>query len=159
MELGTPKGKAKSEINVTPLIDIVLVLLIVFIVMIPGLTKALNVVVPRLDPQPVPVKPDPAHPPVVVTIQKLEGGSGYQFLLQSEPVPLGELASRLEPVVLRQVPGFRKVFLKVDGEAPYQVAVDALDQIRRASDQAKARTLTRSSVDGGDVKVVVSVRK
>ena len=38
-----PRGRAKSEINVTPLIDIVLVLLIVFIVLVPGLTKALPV--------------------------------------------------------------------------------------------------------------------
>jgi len=40
MDAGGSKGKAKSEINVTPLIDIVLVLLIVFIVLVPGLIKA-----------------------------------------------------------------------------------------------------------------------
>ena len=117
-------------------------------------------VVPRPDPQPAPVKPDPAHPPVVVTIQRQEGGSGYQFLLQSEPVPLGELASRLEPVVLRQVPGFRKVF--PEGGRPKRPTRSPWMRWTRSagpSDQAKARTLARSSVDGGDVKVVVSVRK
>ena len=41
MDAGGPRGKAKSDINVTPLIDVVLVLLIVFIVMVPSLTKAL----------------------------------------------------------------------------------------------------------------------
>ena len=48
MDAGAPRGKAKSDINVTPLIDIVLVLLIVFIVLVPGLTKALPVAVPRV---------------------------------------------------------------------------------------------------------------
>ena len=41
-------GRAKSEINVTPLIDIVLVLLIVFIVMVPSLSKVLPVAVPQV---------------------------------------------------------------------------------------------------------------
>ena len=47
MDAGGSKSKQKSDINVTPLIDIVLVLLIVFIVMVPGLDKATKVVVPR----------------------------------------------------------------------------------------------------------------
>ncbi|MBK7294370.1 MAG: biopolymer transporter ExbD [Holophagaceae bacterium] len=48
MDAGGAKGKQKSDINVTPLIDIVLVLLIVFIVMVPGLDKATKVVVPQV---------------------------------------------------------------------------------------------------------------
>jgi len=154
MDAGGPLGKARSEINVTPLIDVVLVLLIVFIVMVPSLTKALPVAVPR-----VLARPDPANPPVVVTVQASARAGGYEYLLQSAPVQLAELPDRLTPVVLRQVPGLRKVYLRIDGDAPFQVAVDVLDRIRLASDRAKAATLARSQVDGGDVKVAISLKR
>jgi len=149
--------KAKSEINVTPLIDIVLVLLIVFIVLVPSLSKVLPVTVPRVVAAPAPLVKDPANPPVVVSVLRDPGG--YQYLLQSTPVELAELSDRLVPVLERQLKGARRVFLKVDGEVPYQAAVAVLDEIRRASDKAKVNSLLRSSADGGDVKVVISLRK
>lgn len=159
MDAGGPLGKARSEINVTPLIDVVLVLLIVFIVMVPSLTRALPVAVPRVLATPAPARPDPANPPVVVTVQASARAGGYEYLLQSAPVQLAELPDRLTPVVLRQVPGLRKVYLRIDGDAPFQVAVDVLDRIRLASDRAKAATLARSQVDGGDVKVAISLKR
>jgi biopolymer transport protein TolR len=149
--------RTKSEINVTPLIDIVLVLLIVFIVMVPSLSKVLPVSVPRTITTTVPPVTDPANQPVVISV--LRTGGALQYLLQSTPLPLAELSVRLAPVLGRQVPGLRKVFLKLDGEVPYQVAVDVLDQIRLASDQAKRETRARTSVDGGDAKVVISLKK
>jgi biopolymer transport protein ExbD len=157
MDAGSGR-KARSAINVTPLIDIVLVLLIVFIVMVPGLTRTLLVAVPRAVAAPVPARPDPANPPVVISVRRPPGGS-YEYLLQSDPVRLPELADRLTPVVLRQVPGLRKVYLKIDGEAPFQVAVDVLDQVRLASDRAKEASRAKGGPDGGDVKVAISLRK
>lgn len=157
MNFGTPGRKAKSDINVTPLIDIVLVLLIVFIVMIPSLTKALPLFVPKAAVTANPPKPDPKNPPVVISV--LKEGDGYRCLLQSDPIALPELSGKLVPVLMRQVPGLRRVFLKVDGEVPYQAAVDVMDQIRRASDEAKAATQAKSGVDGGDAKVVISLKK
>lgn len=159
MDIGGLRRKAKSDINVTPLIDIVLVLLIVFIIMIPSLTKALPVAVPKAVTTATPPKPDPANPPVVISVLRVGTGDGYQYLLQSAPIQLREISGKLTPVLLRQIPGLRKVFVKIDGEVPYQAAVDVLDQIRQASDQAKRETLTRASVDGGDAKVVISIKK
>jgi biopolymer transport protein ExbD len=157
MDFGAPGRKAKSDINVTPLIDIVLVLLIVFIVMIPSLTKALPLFVPKAAVVVHPPKPDPKNPPVVISV--LKEGDGYRCLLQSDPIALSEISGKLVPVLMRQVPGIRKVFLKVDGEVPYQAAVDAMDQIRLASDEAKAATKAKSGADGGDAKVVISLKK
>lgn len=157
MDVGGPRGKAKSEINVTPLIDIVLVLLIVFIVMVPSLSKLLPVSVPRVVTTPVPPEKDPASQPVVISV--LPSGTGFQYLLQSAPIQLAEIPDKLTPVLLRQIPGMRKVFLKIDGEVPYQAAVDVLDQVRLASDQAKQQMAARSSVDGGDTRVVISLKK
>ena len=59
MDAGGPKTKLKSDINITPMIDIVLVLLIVFIVMVPGLDKATKVVVPQVQVLAKPPAPDP----------------------------------------------------------------------------------------------------
>jgi biopolymer transport protein TolR len=157
MDTGGAGPRAKSEINVTPLIDIVLVLLIVFIVLVPSLSKVLPVSVPRVVTTANPPANDPANQPVMISV--LRSGSACQYLLQSSPISLGEIPGRLTPVLLRQIPGLRKVFLKIDGEVPYQAAVDVLDQIRLASDQAKRETLTKAGVDGGDAKVVISLKK
>ena len=151
------KAATKTDINVTPLIDIVLVLLIVFIVMVPGLSKALPVVVPQVVTTSNPPPPDPRNPPVVVSIDQ----NGKLFL-QSDEVQVGELADKLSPVVQLQPAGMRKVFLKIDEEQPYQYAVNVLDQIRRASDRAKNETRAKpewGGMDGGDVKVAVSLKK
>ena len=155
MEVGD--RRARSEINVTPLIDIVLVLLIVFIVMVPSLSKVLPVAVPRTVTTTNPPANDPANQPVVISVQRSE--NEYQYLLQSTPLRLPELSDKLTPVLLRQIPGLRKVFLRIDGEVPYQIAVTVLDQIRRASDQAKRETRAKGSADGGDAKVIISLKK
>jgi biopolymer transport protein ExbD len=154
MDTGAPRGKAKADINVTPLIDIVLVLLIVFIVMVPGLTKALAVAVPRVVRSQAPPPPDPRNPPLVVTLD-----AGGNLRLQSSPIELGKLAGALAPVVQLQPMGLRRVFLKVDGDQPWQRVVDVLDQVRAASDQARRETAAKPGMqgrDGGDIKVAVS---
>lgn len=162
MDAGGPKGKAKSDINVTPLIDIVLVLLIVFIVMVPGLSKALPVVVPQVVTTANPPPPDPKNPPVVVTVLWNEANNEYHYMLQSDEIQLMEIADKLSPVVQLQPAGMRKVFVKIDEDVPYQVAVNVLDQIRVASDRAKRETAAKpewGGLDGGDVKVAVSLHK
>ena len=156
MDAGTRRGKAKSEINVTPLIDIVLVLLIVFIVLLPGLTKALPVAVPQVVNTAAPVV-DPRNPPLVVTLD--ETGALW---LQRDRIPLERLADSLVPVVQLQPAGLRRVFLKVDGEQPWQRVVDVLDVIRLASDRARRETAARpgwGGLDGGDIKVAISLKK
>jgi biopolymer transport protein ExbD len=155
MDAGGVRGKAKSEINVTPLIDIVLVLLIVFIVLVPGLTKALPVAVPRVVQTGA---PPPAHnPPLVVT---LDADAGLR--LQSDRIELSRLADALVPVVQLQPAGMRRVFLKVDGEQRWQKVVDVLDQIRAASDRARSETAAKpewAGRDGGDIKVAITLEK
>jgi biopolymer transport protein ExbD len=156
VDTGGIKGKAKSEINVTPLIDIVLVLLIVFIVLVPGLTKALPVAVPHLV-KTSPPPPDPHNPPLVVTVD--EKGA---LMLQSDRIELARLADALVPVVQLQPAGMRRVFLKVDGDQPWQKVVDVLDQIRVASERARRETAARpewGGRDGGDIKVAITLRK
>ncbi len=143
----------KSDINITPLIDIVLVLLIVFIVLVPSLAKVTNAALPTLDGP----KPTGTPTPLVVSLD----GEG-QLLLQQEAVPWAELSERLAPSLMLQPLGGRRVFLKVDGALSHGYAVRAMDLIRVGSDLARARTALRGDLggeDGGDAKVVVSLRK
>ena len=162
MDAGGGKGKTKSDINVTPLIDIVLVLLIVFIVMVPSLSKALPVVVPQVVTTDKPPTPDPRNPPIMITVVPTADNLNYEYMLQSDKITLEELPDRLAPVVQLQPFGMRKVFLKLDEETPYQVAENVLDRIRVASDRAKRETLAKpdsGGFDGSDVKVAISLKK
>jgi biopolymer transport protein ExbD len=148
---------AKSDINVTPLIDIVLVLLIIFIVMVPGLSKAAKVVVPQIVKTDTPIEPNKKDPPLVITIQE-----NNDILLQSDKMDLKDLAEKLTQVAQLQPMNMRKVFIKVDEEVKYQRAVDVLDQVRVASERAKKETAAKPEwlgQDGGDIKVVASVNK
>jgi len=156
MDSGARGGRAQSQINVTPLIDVVLVLLIVFIVLLPGLTKALPAVVPRRV-KTAPAPPDPRNPPLVVTLD-----AGGELRLQSGRIELARLADALVPVVQLQPAGMRRVFLKVDGAQPWQRVVDVLDQVRFASDRARRETAARpewAGRDGGDIKVAITLQR
>lgn len=156
MDAGGPKGKQKSDINVTPLIDIVLVLLIVFIVMVPGLDKATKVVVPQVVQTQKPTPPDPNN----ILIQVDQDGS---MTLQQDKVDAQGLRDKLPEAVMLQPLNYRKVFLKVDEDVKFQSMVDVLDAIRVASDIAKKKSLENQDKflgqDGGDVKVAVSLKK
>ncbi|MFZ1375374.1 MAG: biopolymer transporter ExbD [Geothrix sp.] len=156
MDAGGAKGKQKSDINVTPLIDIVLVLLIVFIVMVPGLDKATKVVVPQVVTTTTPPKPDPNN----ILIQIEQDGT---MLLQQDKIDAQGLKDRLPEAVMLQPLGYRKVFLKVDEDVRFQAMVDVLDTIRVASNTAKKKSLENQDKflgqDGGDVKVAVSLKK
>lgn len=149
------QAKAKSEINVTPLIDVVLVLLIVFIVLLPGLTRSLPVALPRVVTTPVPPAADPRNPPLVLV---LDGQGG--LALQGGRIELERLAGQLVPAVLRQPAGLRRVVLRIDGGLPWQRVVTVLDQIRVASEAARSQTVGQAGAgggDGGDIKVAMKL--
>ncbi|MFN7959565.1 MAG: biopolymer transporter ExbD [Holophagaceae bacterium] len=156
MDAGGAKGKQKSDINVTPLIDIVLVLLIVFIVMVPGLDKATKVVVPQVVTTTKVNPPDPNN----ILIQIDQDGV---MTLQQDKIDAQGLKDKLPEAVMLQPLNYRKVFLKVDEDVKFQQMVDVLDTIRVASNIAKQKSLENQDKflgqDGGDVKVAVSLRK
>ena len=156
MDAGAPKGKQKSDINVTPLIDIVLVLLIVFIVMVPGLDKATKVVVPQVVTRTDVPKVDPNN----ILIQLDQDGT---MTLQQDKIDAQGLKDKLPEAVMLQPLNYRKVFLKVDEDVRFQAMVDVLDAIRVASNTAKKKSLENQDKflgqDGGDVKVAVSLKK
>lgn len=148
-------SKTRSEINVTPLIDIVLVLLIVFIVMVPSLSKVMNANIPVVKP-PIEDEIKREQEPIVISLDQ----SGKLYL-QKDEIQLSELANRLAPVVKLQPWRMRKVFLKVDEDLPNQRAIDVMDEIRAASIrvQNESKVMTGTDDDGGEVKVALSLNK
>ncbi len=119
MSFATGGGKGpSSEINVTPLIDIVLVLLIIFMVMTPVMLKDIAAAVPRKATEETAAPP--GSPPVVVKLDASEILS-----VNGQPVAPEALAAR---VAERMVHDRKKiVFFDVDDRASYGRAVKLMD--------------------------------
>jgi biopolymer transport protein ExbD len=119
------QGTPNSEINITPLVDVVLVLLIIFMVVTPLLEKDIEVRVPdkqeELDESQIP--PDQ----LVVSIAK-DG----QLSINADKVSAEEYVERLSRAVAAKAKGERLVFFTADDETNYGKLVGALDGARVA---------------------------
>jgi len=110
-----------SEINVTPFVDVMLVLLIIFMVTAPLMQQGIDVDLPETTTQPLRVKDDP----LILSVR--EGGT---YHLGRKAVPVEELVPRLE--ALFEARGSRDLFLRADTDAPYGVVVKAMAAAREA---------------------------
>src|SRR5512141_720100 len=108
-----PAGRPNADINVTPLVDVVLVLLIIFMVVTPLLDKLLRVRVP--DAEQTEEYDQPPVPQLVVSIAK-EG----DILLNNEKVPDADYVTRLRRALAARAAGDRLVFFAADDDALYQ---------------------------------------
>ena len=117
------KGRARPDMNVTPLVDVVLVLLIIFMVITPMLAKQFWVHVPaEPEPNQPPASPSDEHT-VVVTVDS-EG----TVRINRDEVLLAELPARLERVLAARHD--RTVFFDAASDAPYARAIEVLDAAR-----------------------------
>ena len=123
MGIGGKRGSI-SDINMTPMIDVLLVLLIIFMVVQQGLQRGLSVQVPPVEDRPV----DPSPEALVLEVEP-----GGRYLLNRTPIPAGQLETRLAEVF---APRQRKVlFVKGAESIPYGTVVGALDASRAAGVQ------------------------
>jgi biopolymer transport protein TolR len=118
--VGSNKGFV-AEINVTPFVDVMLVLLIIFMVTAPMLTEGLGVDLPET--QAVEILPTDADH-VVLTIRK----DGAIFLNEFS-TNMDTLAQQLETVV--KAPN-KQLFLQADKEVPYGLVVGIMGRIKAA---------------------------
>jgi biopolymer transport protein ExbD/biopolymer transport protein TolR len=125
MDLGPKtqkKGRAQPNINVTPLVDVVLVLLIIFMVITPLLTKQFWLHLPNKIEKDTP--PDPEkEKPIVVTVTK----SG-EIKINRDVVPRSDFATKLGRVLSARQE--RTVFFDAEDDAEFGNAVDVLDSAR-----------------------------
>jgi biopolymer transport protein TolR len=108
---------ALSEINVTPLVDVMLVLLIIFMVSAPLLTVGVPVDLPKTDAAAM----DEQAKPLTVSVQK----DGAIFL-QDQPVSLAALAPRLEAMAAGAK---QPIYVRADGRAPYATVAQVMAKL------------------------------
>lgn len=115
--LGPPRHPM-AEINVTPLVDVVLVLLIIFMITAPFLQGGLQVDLPKIATRGLDVRDG-----LVVTVR-----SDRTVAVGNRVVPMTDL----EDALSRSGAAGRPVFLKSDRTVPYGVVVELIARLRRA---------------------------
>lgn len=121
--LGSAGGRrrANAEINVTPLVDVMLVLLVIFMATAPLMQQGMDVNLPETNTQPLRVK----DAPLILSVD----AKGRYFLGRKE-VAADALQKQLEAVF--DARGSKEIFLRADRDAPYGVVVKAMAAARRA---------------------------
>ncbi len=114
-------GTAISQINVTPFVDVMLVLLVIFMVTAPILQQGVQVNLPEAKAGAVAGKDEP----LVVSIT--EKGKVY---LNDNQIRLAELKIKLQAI--RQIQKGKEVFLRADRSVPYGVVMKAIATIKEA---------------------------
>ena len=120
----TPGGSNRelmSDINVTPFVDVMLVLLIIFMVTAPMMMQGLNVDLPEATAKPL--KTEKEH--LVITINK-----DHEIYISDFPVPVDLLREKLIKVL--QGRSDREVYLKADKNIPYGIVVQVMAEIKGA---------------------------
>jgi len=122
MDLGGAKGGVKSDINVTPLVDVMLVLLIIMMLVAPMLQKGVDVRLPQAGNSSD--KPETQGQTVLaVTADKRYYVNGIQ-------TPESELLSRIQSALEDQTE--KIVLIKGDTDAPYSTIMNLMDRLREA---------------------------
>jgi biopolymer transport protein TolR len=106
-----------ADINITPLVDVMLVLLIIFMITAPMLHQGIEVALPQAEAEPLPMRVDD---PLVLSVNR----DGLVYV-QDEPIHPSQLIDRLQPLI--EARGDETVFLKGDRELAYGVIMEVLD--------------------------------
>lgn len=113
--------KLVSEINVTPLVDVILVLLIIFMVTAPMLQMGIDINLPRVKAKSVDVNEEK----LILTINKKE-----DIFINNYKTTLPELGVKLESIFKSRIE--REVFMRADKEVPYGFVVQVMSEVRKA---------------------------
>ena len=127
MDIGASKGKpgrATPSMNVTPLVDVVLVLLIIFMVITPMLAKQFWLHLPnKPDPNEAQAPADDKNRPIVVSVTK-----AGDFKINLDVIPKAQLSDKVHRALAGS--GQRTVFFDADEEAEFGKTVEAMDLAR-----------------------------
>ncbi len=110
-----------AQINVTPLVDVMLVLLVIFMVTAPMMQQGVQVNLPKADTKAM----TQAEETVVVTIDK-----GGKTFINKDEIPAGDLRDRLSTMFATRAK--KEIFLKADSSVPYGDVVKAMADIKGA---------------------------
>lgn len=111
-----------AEINVTPLVDVMLVLLVIFMVTAPMMQQGVQVNLPKADTK---AMTPPAEESVIVAVDK-----NGKIFIDKEEVASGDLRNRLSAIFATRTK--KEVFLKADATVPYGDVVRTMADIKGA---------------------------
>jgi biopolymer transport protein TolR len=139
-------SEAVSEINITPLIDVMLVLLIIFMVVTPLAQRGLDIALPQAAPPKAENQPQQPDNQVVLGLE--ENGT---FVNKSLVSSLEELENRLKDIF--QARTDKTIFVKAAGKIPYGKVVQAMD-IARGAGVERIGIISEKMIEasGGDPK-------
>ncbi|MBI4634454.1 MAG: biopolymer transporter ExbD [Deltaproteobacteria bacterium] len=114
-------GRVFSDINVTPLVDVVLVLLIIFMVTAPMLQMGIDVNLPRVKSKSI----DVTEEKLVLTVN-----SAREIFINRNKTSLTDLGVKLENIFANRID--REIFLRADRSVPYGFVVEVMSEVRKA---------------------------
>ncbi|MCU1290299.1 MAG: Biopolymer transport protein [Acidobacteria bacterium] len=115
-----------SEINVTPMVDVMLVLLIIFMIVTPLLQEGVPVSIPKDMRSPAEDADITKDTSVIVTIP-----DNNTFYVNKDPYPLDALGEKIQTLMKDKAPEKRIVYIKSGVDVDYGKVVEAIDTIRR----------------------------
>jgi len=118
MAVGT-KGGPRADINITPYIDILLVLLVIFMVITPVRQMDLDVKVPQPPP------PDQTNLPVDPSVIVISVGDAAQIAVNQEPVDISALGPKLQEIYSARAN--KNMFISASPKLPYGDVVKVID--------------------------------
>ncbi|MDD5723691.1 MAG: biopolymer transporter ExbD [Syntrophales bacterium] len=110
-----------SDINITPLVDVVLVLLIIFMVTAPMLQMGIDVNLPRVKARTV----DVGEEKLILTINSKE-----EIFINKYQTSITDLKTKLEGIFDSRID--REIFMRADKEIPYGFVVRVMSEVRKA---------------------------
>ena len=122
MDVGGAKGGVKADINVTPLVDVMLVLLIIMMLIAPMLQQGVSL---RLPTATNTVDKPESQDQTVISI-----AANKEVYLNAKPIREADLAQRIQDILESKTE--KIVLIKADEEVEYGAVMAAMDQLRQA---------------------------